>query len=87
MILGANAGRRNRRAGIKLSRRTPFAARGESRPGRYGRNVIALAVGKGEAGWLAHVSGFASAARADGTVVRAIESAGLKGVEVEGQNG
>jgi polar amino acid transport system substrate-binding protein len=56
-------------------------------PGRYGRNVIALAVRKGEAGWLAHVSGFAEAARTDGTVERAIASACLDGVEVEGKNG
>lgn len=55
--------------------------------GRYGRNVIALAVKKSEPGWLSYVSDFATAAKADGTVARAIEGAGLKGVEVKGQNG
>jgi polar amino acid transport system substrate-binding protein len=50
--------------------------------GRYGRNVIALAVKKGEAGWLGYVSAFVEAARAEGAVQRAIESAGLRGVEV-----
>lgn len=48
--------------------------------GSYGRNVIALAVRKGEPGWLAEISAFAHAARGDGTVSRAIQSAGLKGV-------
>lgn len=48
----------------------------------YGRNVIALAVKKGETPWHAVVSAFAEGARADGTVVRAIESAGLNGVEL-----
>ena len=52
--------------------------------GRYGRNVIALAVRKGEAGRLAFVNAFAEEASADGTVTRAIESAGLKGVEMPG---
>ena len=42
---------------------------------------IALAVKKGEAGWHSYVSGFAEAARADGTVERAIAGAGLGGVE------
>ena len=48
---------------------------------RYGRNVIALAVKKGEAARLSFVSEFAAQARADGTVTRAIASAGLRGVE------
>lgn len=47
---------------------------------RYGRNVISLAVKKGETAWLAFVSEFAGQARADGTVTRAIASAGLRGV-------
>ena len=47
----------------------------------YGRNVIALAVKKGEAGWLSYVSAFAATAGADGTVERAIASAGLRGIE------
>jgi polar amino acid transport system substrate-binding protein len=50
--------------------------------GRYGRNVIALAVKKGEAGLLAFVGEFVAAAKTDGTVARAIESAGLHGVEI-----
>ena len=49
---------------------------------RYGRNVIALAVKKGEAARLDYVSEVAVAARADGTVTRAIATAGLKGVEM-----
>ncbi|MSP46630.1 MAG: transporter substrate-binding domain-containing protein [Xanthobacteraceae bacterium] len=48
----------------------------------YGRNVIALAVKKGEAGRLAYVGEFAMQARADGTVTRAIASAGLRGVDL-----
>ena len=47
---------------------------------QYGRNVIALAVKKGEAARLSFVSEFAAQARSDGTVTRAIESAGLRGV-------
>jgi polar amino acid transport system substrate-binding protein len=48
----------------------------------YGRNVIALAVKKGGDALLSYVSEFAIAARADGTVARAIVAAGLKGVEL-----
>jgi polar amino acid transport system substrate-binding protein len=48
---------------------------------RYGRNVIALAVKKGEAARLSYVSEFADQARADGTVTRAIASAELRGVD------
>jgi polar amino acid transport system substrate-binding protein len=47
---------------------------------RYGRNIIALAVKKGEAARLSFVSEFAAQARVDGTVTRAIQSAGLRGV-------
>mgnify|MGYP003350395904 CR=1 FL=1 len=47
----------------------------------YGRNVIALAVRKGEAGWCAHVSAFVNEAKANGLVGRAISSAGLRGVD------
>ena len=47
---------------------------------QYGRNVIALAVKKGEAARLSFVNEFAAQARADGTVTRAIETAGLRGV-------
>jgi polar amino acid transport system substrate-binding protein len=49
---------------------------------RYGRNVIALAVRKGEGGRLSFVSEFVEQARVDGTVTRAIATAGLKGVEM-----
>ena len=49
--------------------------------GRYGRNVIALAVRRGESSWLARVSEFAARARLDGTVTRAVASAGLRGVD------
>ena len=47
---------------------------------QYGRNVIALAVKKGEAARLSFVSEFANEAKADGTVTSAIETAGLRGV-------
>jgi polar amino acid transport system substrate-binding protein len=50
-------------------------------PDRYGRNVIALAVRTGEAGWLSDVSAFVEVAKVDGTLRRAIETAGLNGVE------
>jgi polar amino acid transport system substrate-binding protein len=49
--------------------------------GRYGRNVIALAVRRGELPWLETVSEFAARARLDGTVTLAIASAGLRGVD------
>jgi polar amino acid transport system substrate-binding protein len=49
---------------------------------RYGRNVIALAVKKGEAALLSFIGEFVAAAKTDGTVARAIESAGLNGVEM-----
>jgi len=51
-------------------------------PDRYGRNVIALALRKGAAGRLSYMTEFVQQARADGTVERAIVSAGLRGVEV-----
>jgi hypothetical protein len=49
---------------------------------RYGRNVIALAVRKGEAARLSYVSEFVAATKADGTIMRAIEAATLGGVEI-----
>jgi polar amino acid transport system substrate-binding protein len=49
--------------------------------GRYGRNVIALAVKKGEAGWRSYVGDFVERAKADRTVLRAIAGAGLQGVQ------
>ena len=48
----------------------------------YGRNVIALAVKKGEAARHAFVNEFVTQAKANGIVMRAIESAGLSGVDV-----
>ena len=44
------------------------------------RNVIALAVKKSELARQSFISDFAAQARADGTVTRAIETAGLCGV-------
>ena len=49
---------------------------------RYGANVLAMAVAKGQPGWLACVSGFIEEARSSGLVQRAIASAGLGGVEI-----
>jgi polar amino acid transport system substrate-binding protein len=49
---------------------------------RYGRNVIALAVKKGEAALLAYIREFVMRAKADGTIAQAIETAGLQGVEI-----
>ena len=49
---------------------------------RYGRNVIALAVKKGETARLSFVSEFVEQARVDGTVTRAIATAGLEGIEI-----
>jgi polar amino acid transport system substrate-binding protein len=51
---------------------------------RYGRNVIALAVRKGEAARLAYVSEFVMQAKANGTIAQAIKIAGLQGVEIAG---
>jgi polar amino acid transport system substrate-binding protein len=48
---------------------------------RYGRNVIALAVRKAREGLSSYAVEFVEAARADGTLRRAIEAAGLRGVE------
>jgi ABC-type amino acid transport substrate-binding protein len=48
----------------------------------YGRNVIALAVKKDAAKLYAFVNEFVTQAKADGIVMRAIESAGLSGVDV-----
>ena len=48
----------------------------------YGRNDIALAVVKGQAGHLAWVAEFAAEAKATGRAGRALVTAGLRGVEV-----
>jgi polar amino acid transport system substrate-binding protein len=49
---------------------------------RYGANLIALAVPKGQAGRLAYISEFIEEAKASGLVQRAIERAGLRGYQV-----
>jgi polar amino acid transport system substrate-binding protein len=49
---------------------------------RYGRNVIGLAVKKGERGRLGAVTAFVTDAKASGLVQRALTSAGVRGVEV-----
>ena len=49
---------------------------------RYGANVFAMAVAKGQPGWLACVSGFIEEARSSGLVQRAVASAGLCGVKI-----
>jgi polar amino acid transport system substrate-binding protein len=70
-------------AGIRPGLSTYAAALPGARvlAGRYGRNVIALAVRRGNASWLVTVSEFATRARLDGIVTRAIASAGLRGVD------
>ncbi len=50
--------------------------------GSYGANVLALAVTKGQSARLAFVSEFIVEARSSGLVRRAIESAGLRGIDV-----
>jgi polar amino acid transport system substrate-binding protein len=49
---------------------------------RYGVNLAALAVPKGESGRLAYFSEFVEAAKASGLVQRAIEHGGLRGIHV-----
>lgn len=49
---------------------------------RYGANLIAIAVPKGQAGRLAYISEFIEEAKASGLVQRAIERAGLRGYQV-----
>ena len=49
---------------------------------RYGANVFAMAVAKGQPGWLACVSGFIEEARSSGLVQRAVASAGLCRVQI-----
>jgi polar amino acid transport system substrate-binding protein len=50
--------------------------------GSYGANVLALAVAKGNAPRLNYVNEFVEQARSSGLVRRAIESAGLHGIDV-----
>jgi polar amino acid transport system substrate-binding protein len=49
----------------------------------YGRNVIALAVNKGESEWAARVGGFVAHAKADGRLAAAVQASGVEGVVVE----
>ncbi len=49
---------------------------------RYGANAIAIAVPKGQGGWLAYMSEFIEEAKTSGLVQRAIVRAGLRGVQV-----
>ncbi len=49
---------------------------------RYGANLIALAVPKGQAVWLAYISEFIEEAKASGLVQRTIDRAGLRGYQV-----
>jgi polar amino acid transport system substrate-binding protein len=51
-------------------------------PDSYGANILALAVAKDQAARLAFVSEFIIEARASGLVQRAIDSAGLGGIDV-----
>jgi polar amino acid transport system substrate-binding protein len=48
---------------------------------RYGRNVLALAVRKGDAEWRRSVEDFAARARTDGTIARAIAAARVRGID------
>jgi polar amino acid transport system substrate-binding protein len=50
--------------------------------GQYGTLDLAMAVRKGQPGWLAYVSDFVEEAKASGLVRRALERAGMRGVEV-----
>jgi polar amino acid transport system substrate-binding protein len=49
---------------------------------RYGANLVAIAIPKGQAGRLAYISEFVEEAKASGLVQRAIDRAGLRGVQV-----
>jgi polar amino acid transport system substrate-binding protein len=49
---------------------------------RYGALILAMAVRKGQPGRLAYISEFAEEAKASGLVKRAVEHAGVRGVEV-----
>jgi polar amino acid transport system substrate-binding protein len=51
-------------------------------PDRFGVNLVAIAVPKGQAGRLAYVTEFIEAAKASGLVQKAIETAGLRGVQL-----
>jgi polar amino acid transport system substrate-binding protein len=49
---------------------------------RYGALILAMAVRKGQSGRLAYMSEFVEEAKASGLVKRAVEHAGVRGVEV-----
>lgn len=50
--------------------------------GCYGANALAIAVPKGRSGWLEYMSEFIEEAKKSGLVEQAIQSAGLRGIEV-----
>jgi len=50
--------------------------------GRCGANLVAITIPKGQAGQLAYISEFIEEANASGSVQRAIDRAGLRGVHV-----
>jgi polar amino acid transport system substrate-binding protein len=49
---------------------------------RYGVNHAAIAIAPGQAGRLAYINEFVEEAKASGLVQRAIDRAGLRGVQV-----
>ena len=49
---------------------------------RYGANLVAMVVTKGQAGRLAYISEFIEETKASGLVQRAITSAGWRGAQV-----
>lgn len=49
---------------------------------RYGSQFLAMAVPKGQAGWLAYINEFIKEAKASGLVQRALNRAGWRGVQV-----
>jgi len=49
---------------------------------RYGKNLVAMVVSKGQAGRLAYINEFIEEAKTSGWLQRAIERAGLRGFEV-----
>jgi polar amino acid transport system substrate-binding protein len=51
-------------------------------PDRFGVNSVAIAVAKGQAGRAAYITEFIEDAKASGLVQRAIERAGLRGVQI-----
>jgi polar amino acid transport system substrate-binding protein len=79
---------RTKQADVMASPRIALVAYSTKLPGsrvlddRYGANLVGLAVPKGQAGRLAYVSEFIEEAKSSGLIQRAIERAGLPGIEV-----